>query len=75
MTFVGALNVGSININFDKHLITNTSKSVKKPYYFDRNFKQESMFKNYQILSPNIDLDLDKELKNIKIDTSNTISN
>jgi len=47
MTFVGALNVGSININFDKHLITNTSKSVKKPYYFDRNFKQESMFKNY----------------------------
>jgi phosphatidylserine decarboxylase len=42
ISFIGALNVGSIKINFDDLLKTNIKKPVQ-PYFVDRNYL---LFKN-----------------------------
>lgn len=44
MTFVGALNVGSMTLNFDPELITNSSKSLVEPYFQDKNYLKSSNF-------------------------------
>jgi len=38
MTMVGALNVGSIRINFDEDLVTNLA-NPKHPYILDKNYQ------------------------------------
>ena len=48
MTFVGALNVGSMSLHFDPELITNSPKTIKEPYYFDKNFLKEDDFTLFQ---------------------------
>ncbi len=42
MTFVGALNVGSMTINFDSDLVTNKSKNIRSPFYFDKNYLKDN---------------------------------
>lgn len=42
MTFVGALNVGSMSLHFDPELITNINKTNIEPFYFDKNFVNEN---------------------------------
>ena len=44
MTFVGATNVGSMSLNFDPELVTNSSKNIMRPFYADKNYTKLSEF-------------------------------
>jgi phosphatidylserine decarboxylase len=44
MTFVGATNVGSMTLNFDPELETNSKSFQGRPFYFDKNYTKLTEF-------------------------------